>query len=515
MAAAQAGQELGGQGGARESEPQDVVGKSAVGAATTAAVGLVARAAGLLTTVGVTYFVGKADYGHANLAMIVVGVLHTLTLLTPQQALLTRQEGFEEASALVRFYVAWSGVLVAVGLVLGGGSILAALGQPEATGLLYVYLVAMMLERLAVVPALRLNYALRFGELAALDLWANGAYVVVTLGGAALGLSAYCLPVGMVARHGVRLALLGLRYGATLWPGRPPWGPAEQQLARQLLAYALPVHMAGLGEFLTAYLDNVVAGRFYTAAGQGLYVVGYTLAITPADTIALYGATALVRALGVADAGTRRQTFLASLRYLCLVLFPMATGVALVAPTLERVLLPARWQGVAPIATALGAGALSVGIKRLCFVQLTALHRPRAAAVLDGLRLACFLLALLVVVSLDGERRHLPWIGWAVSTAFVLSAVVALSVSLRCDGLHLYDAVRALAPPLLGSAVAGLVLHLVQLGLQWQGLPPHAGRLLGELGAFAGAYLLYLRLAHGSVYRTAAAWIVAQIRRRS
>src|SRR5579871_4809811 len=77
-----------------EVSPQEVVSKSVGGAATTTLVGLVGRAAGLLTTILVTHFVSKTDYGHANLAMIIAAVLNILTLLSPQQVLLTMHKSY-------------------------------------------------------------------------------------------------------------------------------------------------------------------------------------------------------------------------------------------------------------------------------------------------------------------------------------------------------------------------------------------------------------------------------------
>ena len=85
------------------SAPSDeLVAKSVRGAATTTVAGLLGRAAGLVTTLLVTHFVQKSEYGQANLALIIATVANSLTLLAPQQALLTRRDHFEEAASLVQ-----------------------------------------------------------------------------------------------------------------------------------------------------------------------------------------------------------------------------------------------------------------------------------------------------------------------------------------------------------------------------------------------------------------------------
>lgn len=499
--------------GAASEGGAEVIRRSAAGAAATALVGLLARGAGLLTTVVVAQFVSKAEYGNANLAMIVVGVLHTLTLLTPQQALLTRRDRFEEASALVRCYVGWSGLALAALLLLVGRPVVAALGQPEAAALLYVYIFGMLLERAAVVPALRLNYRLRFPELARMDLYVNLCYVAVTIGAAVGGLGGYSLALGNLARHGCKLLLLK-RAGATLWPGRPPYGPGERRLAGELLGQALPLHLAGMAEFLTLYLDNVLCGKLYSAAAQGLYVVAYTLAMTPSDTIAMYGATAMVRALGLPEPAERQRALLGSLRSLGLFLFPIGALTALCAGSIERVLLPPRWYGVAPVVVGLCLGAMSQTVKRLAFAQLTALHRSRLAAVLEAGRLFTFLVAMALVWRLDPARAHMPWVGWGVSLSFALSAAVSLFVCLRADGLPASAGLRALLPPALGAAASALCVLALQRGLGRLGLLPGAPRLALELAVGIGAYGLYLRLVHGAIYREALGWLRAQIKKR-
>lgn len=493
---------------AGEVSPEETIARSASGAAATSLVGLLARGAGLFTTLVVTYFVSRAELGNANLAMIVVTIFHTATLLTPQQALLTRHDHFDEALALVRFFAAWSGLLVVGLILLSGRAILAALGQPEATPILWVYCAAMLLERLAVIPALQLNYQLRFLALARLDLYANLAYVVVTISSAVGGFGGMSLAFGMVARHGTRLLmLLGLIGASQVWPGRPRWGQLERRLAREVLHYSLPVHLGGFGEFLTLYMDNVLVGKLYGAAAQGLYVVGFTLAMTPCDTIALQGAVAMNRALGLRDAATRRDTYLKGLRYMSLVLFPIAGLTALSAGTLQQALLPPKWREVAPIAVALVIGAASMGVRRLAFAHLTAIHKPRPAALIEAVRLLLFGALLMGVVTLDRTRTHIAWVGWGVSAASALAAVISLVVSLRSDGMRIGDGLRALLPPALGTMVMGALLLGLQRGLDMGHLSPSLGRLLCEVCAGAAVYVLYLRLCHGDIYREASGWL--------
>lgn len=486
---------------------QEVVQRSVGGAARTALVGLVCRAAGLLATVLVTHFLSQSEYGNANLAMIIALIVGTGALFSPQQALLTRHHGFAEGATLVHAFASWSGVLIAVVLALVREPLCAALHQPEAAPLLLVYCFALVLERLALIPMLRLRYQLRFGPVSQCELWGDLAYVGVTVATAAGGVGPVCLPLGMVARHGARLLYLA-RLREPLWPRGPQGGftPSERQRAREIFTQSWPVHLGGFGEYLTLYLDNLLVGRLYLAAAQGLYAVAYTLIMTPTDTIALYGATALVRALGLKDAERRRATYLQGLRYMSLVLFPLAVGVALVASTVESTLLSQRWRGVAPLAVSLTAASLSTGLMRLAFAHLTAIHRVRLAGAIEAVRLLLFLLGLGAVAALDPGRDHLTWVGYGVSAAFMASSLIGVALSLRADAIPLRSGVIAVLPPLLGAAAMAAGLLLAQRGMDPLPLPP-ALRLLLEAAIGAALYVGYLRLCHPALFASALSWL--------
>lgn len=499
----------------------DVARRSAAGAMTTAAVGLLGRGAGLATTVLVTHFLSKAEYGHANLALIVATIANLASLLSPQQALLTRPEKdgrYEEAARLVHSWAVWSGALVACLLLAGGRPLVSALQQPEAAPLLYVYCGALVLERLGVTPTIDLRYHLRFGDVARLDLLGDACYVVVTVSGALLGAGPLCLPLGMVARHAARLLGLLRLLGERMLP-RPSailphrMGPEQRGLVGELWRFSLPVHLGALGELATLYLDNVFAGALYQAAGQGLYAVGYTIVMTPADTIARYGANAMVRALAVPEAEARRRTFLLGLRYLCALLFPIGIGAGAVAGTLEAALLPPRWHGVAELVVGLSAGAMTLGCFQMAFSHLTAMNRPRLGGLLPTVRLGAFVLGLFLVTRFDPQHQHLSAVAWAVSAAFVLAAVFALWLCALADGLRIGQIAGALGPALLGSVSMGAGLWLLRRGLERAGLHPSPVRLVIEIIVGAGLYAAYLRLLHPALWREATGFLGGRMKR--
>lgn len=485
-----------------------VVEQSVRGAAFTTLAGLFGRGAGLLTTLLVTHFVSKSDYGHANLALIIATLTNLLTLLSPQQALLTRRDRFPEAAKLVQSWAVWSGLVIALLLVASSGPLLQRLHEPSAQPLLRLYCVALVLERVVLTPAISLRYQLRFSELARVDLAGDLAYVGVTMGCALRGLGAVSLPLGMVARHLVRAILLGLWCRLSLLPpvlALPT--PSARGLLGELLRYAWPIHLGAACELITQYMDNVVVGQTYSAAAQGLYAVGYTVMMTPCDTIAMYGATALVSALGLSDVAVRQHTYLQGLRYVSLLLFPISMGLALTVGTLEAAVLPPHWHGISHVSAGLAIGASALGLHRMGFAQLTALHRTPLVALSYGVQLLTFCLGLWLVTYLDQSRQHLAAVAWMVSLAFLLPALLNLVMSLRADRIAAHRVVHALTPPLLGTLVMGGLLWLLQQGFARLHVAPSLLRLGIEVAAGMALYGLYLRLLHPELWTEVATWL--------
>jgi len=478
------------------SAPADeVVRRSVRGAATTTLAGLLGRAAGLATTLLVTHFVHKSDYGQANLALIIATVVNALTLLAPQQALMTRRDHFEESASLLHGYLLWTGVVVFSLLAVLGKPLLGQLSEPGALPLLRLYCVALLFERLALIPSLKLRYQLRFGDLVQVDLLGDAVYVAVTIGAAVWGSGALCLPLGVLSRQVARV--LALRFGQKLpvWPPLPgPVSTESRQLLGELWPMMWPIYLASLAELSTLYMDNLFVGRVYSTSAQGVYAVGYTIIMTPSETIAMYVASALVRALGLSDAELRCASFLQGLRYVSLALLPIGVGATLVAPTFEAALLPERWHGVAQVMIGLSLGAMSLGIHRMAFALLTALHRSRLAALAYALQVGCFATGLWLVAATDPDQLHMERVAQAVSVALAVAACGGLAMVLWIDSLRFSQLLVALAPPVAATALMAGMLLLLRSFTSQLGLPATVFRLGCEILLGLGSYLLGLRL---------------------
>ena len=179
----------------------------------------------------------------------------------------------------------------------------------------------------------------------------------------------------------------------------------------------------------------------------------------------------------------------------------------MVAGTLEGALLPPSWHGIAAVVRGLGLGGAVLGISRMCFAQLTALHRTRSAGIIYAVQLVAFGLGLFLVGRLDQERQHMPAVALAVSAAFTLPSMVGLGLSIRADDLSLRAVLAALTPPFFGTIVMGIAVWGLQRGLVQAGMAPSLLRLAIEVPSGIVIYALYQRLVHRKLWVEATTWI--------
>jgi len=481
--------------------PQQVEKKSAQGAALTTVGALLGRAAGLLATLWITHFVHKTEYGQANLALIVASVVQVATLFAPQQALLTRKDSFSQASVWVEQFVLTVGVLVFGGLFFVGNRLLDVLSAPEAWPMLRLYCVAVFCERLALCPALRLRYELRFADLTRVDAIGDAAYVIVAVSSATWGVGAVCLPLGALSRQLARL--LWLRFALKLpvfrYKERLPRA-ARQRLRGELWPMMWPIYLASLVELSTLYLDNVFVGRVYSLSAQGLYAVGYTLLMTPSETVAMYASSALVRALSATNPQTRHTSFLLGTKYLLLVLLPLGCCAAWLAPLFESACLPEKWQGVAPVLTGFALGGVSLGLHRLSFSQLSALHKSRSAAALYGVQLVVFVGGLVGVSVLDTARLHPESVAWVSSLSLFFAAAFGTGMVIALEEISVWRFLGACVPAIRTSSVVCAALFCADALCAWLHRGPSWSRFLLEAACAVLAYFLYLVLLERRVF---------------
>ncbi|MCJ0874394.1 oligosaccharide flippase family protein [Streptomyces sp. AP-93] len=402
------------------------------------------------------FFLGPEAWGVYGIAQTVLLVLLSANELGVSLAIV-RWEGDPRrfAPTVLTLSAASSCLLYAVLFALAP-AVAGVLGSPEASGVLRVMCLVVVLDGLSQVPAGFLTRAFAQGRRMAVDAVNFVLSTTVTLLLAIQGWGAMSFAWGAVA--GSAGALVGCCLAA---PGTLRFGWDREQ-ARALLRFGLPLAGASLLALGVANVPPMVVGSTLDQLALGFYVLAFNISGWPVRIVS-------EAARRVSFAGFSRLAdspkaladgFGRALGVLVTVTVPLCVLLAGLAGPIVVLVYGERWE---PAARALpwlmALGLIRIGCE-LAYDCLVAIGRRRSLIAVQGLWLL-----LLVPVLVTGARTG-GIAGVAQGQVLVAGAVVVpvYLFALHRGGIRFGTVARACAWPLLGGVVmAGAVLGLEQL----------------------------------------------------
>ncbi|WP_407835436.1 oligosaccharide flippase family protein [Streptomyces sp. DSM 116496] len=399
------------------------------------------------------FFLGPEAWGVYGIAQTVLLVLLSANELGVSLAIV-RWEGDPRrfAPTVLTLSAASSCLLYAVLFALAP-AVAGVLGSPEASGVLRVMCLVVVLDGLSQVPAGFLTRAFAQGRRMAVDAVNFVLSTTVTLLLAMQGWGAMSFAWGAVA--GSAGALVGCCLAA---PGTLRFGWDREQ-ARALLRFGLPLAGASLLALGVANVPPMVVGSTLDQLALGFYVLAFNISGWPvrivseaARRVSFAGFSRLAESPKALADGFGR-----ALGVLVTVTVPLCVLLAGLAGPIVVLVYGERWE---PAARALpwlmALGLIRIGCE-LAYDCLVAIGRRRSLIAVQGLWLL-----LLVPVLVAGARTG-GIAGVAQGQVLVAGAVVVpvYLVALHRGGVRLGIVARACAWPLLGGAVmAGAVLGM-------------------------------------------------------
>jgi PST family polysaccharide transporter len=189
-----------------------------------------------------------------------------------------------------------------------------------------------------------------------------------------------------------------------------------------------------------------------------MYNLAYNLADVPAIQVGEQIGDVLLPSFARMDVARRPSALVRSMTLLALVVFPLAIGLGVVAPTLIAALFDAHWRPVGPMLIVLSALSVTRPIGWTIASYLQARQMPRAILGLELLKLLVILLALVTL-----GRIGPLWACGAVGVAFGAHALASLYVVRRLDGIPLGRMLANLGPVLMACALMAVAV----LGARW------------------------------------------------
>jgi len=416
---------------------------------------------------------GPSVWGLYAVSQVVITILLSANELGIDAAII-RVEGDVRVFARTVFTlsVASSSAIYA-GLFVSAPYIARLLGSPDATSMLRVLCICVIIDGFACVPLALITRDFAQGRRMLVDTLNFVVSTGVTLWLAFRGAGAISFAWGSVAGCTAALIAATLLAPYIVLPG---WNTAQ---ARELLGYGLPLAGASLLTLGVVNVDSAIVGATLGPAMLGLYQLAFNISSWPVNSISqavqrisFAGFSRVAGSIKVlSHAFTRALSLLMALTVPACVL--LAT---LAAPLIQAVYGP-RWAPAAHTLSLLAIFGLMRVAYSLMYDCMAAARRQNALLGVQALWLAGLIPVLLVGARLRGIT------GVAGGHVVVAAVLVgpAFLWSLHRTGLSVLALARALWRPFVGAVlmavVSLVVIHLTGPG--WLGLAAAGSAAIG------------------------------------
>lgn len=417
------------------------------------------RIGNFLVSILVARLLAPEEYGVFAVALTVWTILGVLAEFGLGSDLVRAVDPARRAPTVATLGVGIA-VTCAATMAFASPAIARAFESPESAPVVAVMAIAVALFGLTIVPAATLQRAYRQRALFAV----NGAGLLasmVTITTLALNdVGPMALAWGQVVSQAV--IVIGL-FTATKTRPHFGWQPT---IARESLAFCLPLAMANLVSWLLITLDNVIVARQISPVSLGLYVLAFNVSSWPMSAVGQAVRVVALPAFADTPSSVERNNGL--VRSVAPVVF-VATLMGLVLATLSEqvitVLYGERWAAAGAALTGLAIfGAIRV-LLDLIATFLIAAGDTRPVLVVQLVWLAAMVPAMIFGVSQWG----LVGAGWAHVVVALVVVLPAYAVCLRRTGVDVRAFAAAWLVPLTCVVPAAIVCTLVarQLGGGW------------------------------------------------
>jgi lipopolysaccharide exporter len=328
--------------------------------------------------------------------------------------------------------------LLTAGLLYGGAPALAHLMKmPELRQGMRLLCIPFLLEGAAVTANARLRRDLRFSALAAADVFAEFAFLIIALALLWYRLPTWSLAGGLAARyaiHAVTILVAG---------GKAPLGLPTASAARDLGHFATKVLGGRTVDALSSNVDFVLIGRLLGSSALGFYSMAWDLLrFIPDRVFRIAGRVTLPTFCHLQDQNDQlAKAYLNFSGYLSRIILPIVGCAAIAAPELIKIIYGPKWLPAAVPMQLLACGLLLVGLRLAIGSVYYAKNHPEFDFYVHATRL------VLVVVTIFGlARTGLVGVSMGRSAIEVVMSIAGQWLVCMLLGIGLTDLVVAILP---------------------------------------------------------------------
>jgi O-antigen/teichoic acid export membrane protein len=380
--------------------------------------------------------------------LLVVGVLATLSNDAGIPDALVQRKEITVAHEATAWWLGMLAALCAVSvLYVAAPWIAAAMEMPQLTGGARLLCLPILLDATTVVPGARLRRRLNFTALAAADVLAEMAFVVVALLLVWRDMPAWSLPGGLAARFTM--------HAIAIWIADPhlPRAWPSRQAARDFARFSTAAWGSRIVYVLSSNADYLLVGRLLGSSALGFYGMAWDLLRFVPDRLHRVAGRVTFPAFCQLqdDHAALARAYLDFFDYIARVVLPIAACAAIAAPEILRTVYGSQWLPSAMpmrlLAPGLALCGLRLGIGSVFYSE----NHPAIDMYLHGVRLT-----LLVIAVISSARWGL--FGVSLGMSAVEGAVSIFGQSLACAliGLSLRNLATSAIPAIRLTVLCAL-----------------------------------------------------------
>ncbi len=433
-----------------------------------------------LTTVVLARLLSPTDFGVVGMAALYTGLVAVLGQIGMGAAIIHRQDiGQIELDT-----VFWTGLGAGLFVALVSFILAPAAGwffhTPLVVVLIRVSSIVFVIDSLGAVHRVLMNKELAFSRLAKAEVSAQFAYGLAAVALAVGGAGVWAIVLGQVVRAVVEVTLL--------WRVEP-WRP-RREFSREafggLFGFGVRVWAFNFVDYIRENVDNLAVGRLLGTTALGFYAFAYNTANFPRRQLQNVVGRVTFPAFAKAqnDNALLRRTYLKVIRYISLLVFPMLTGLALVAPELIPIVYGDKWiPAVVPLQLLCGAHMLySLGS------NVGAVYLAKGRPDLQ-LKFGLFALVWLVTVVVVVARFGLVAVAAGILVYTMGSLLVGQAFANPLIELKMRDYLKALVPASLGCMIMAIAVIALRKSLLDPGMLSRLPWLLLAIVVGAAVYI--------------------------
>lgn len=430
--------------------------------------------------IAIARLLGPAEFGTFAVATVALMAVLSFNELGVSLAIVRWPGDPREIAPTVVTISVLSSVLVYVGCFLGAPAFAAAMGEPDATPVVRLLAVSVIIDGLLATPVAMLQRNFRQDRKTVVDQVTHWSGSLTSIALAISGMGAISLAIGRLTGAVAGGLLLLFFESASMRFG------FNRAKARKLMRFGLPLAGSSILVFAVNNVDRMLVGAILGPVPLGYYVLASNLAGWPVNIF-----SSPVRAVAPAalsrlqnDRPLMRRTFLSTAGLLAAVTLPACVLLTGAAEPLIRFVYGSVWQPAATVLPWLGLLAALRIIFELIYDYFVVLASSRVVFTVQVIWLAALIPALYAGAELWG----LPGTGVAQLAVGLLVVLPIYLYELSRTGVGTGPFGAQMIRPMLGAAAVGVIVFFVSRAV------PHdllALALAGLVGMAAIVLLVY------------------------